>query len=184
MDHADHVALLRRGVRSPADGGAVWADFGAGTGAFTLALADLLGAGARVVAVDLDPAALAEAAAAVAGRFPGVGIETRLADFRTAVALPQLDGLVMANSLHFVPRREQVEVVRRLAAHLRPGGRFLVVEYDAERGNPWVPYPFPPVAWQRMAGEAGLVNAAEIGRVPGRWLGAIWSGMAARPLRS
>src|SRR5690554_4106120 len=40
MNHQDHVNLLRPGV--PATGG-VWADFGAGTGAFTLALAELLG---------------------------------------------------------------------------------------------------------------------------------------------
>ena len=37
MQHADHVALLRGGVSSP---GGVWADFGAGRGAFSLALAE------------------------------------------------------------------------------------------------------------------------------------------------
>ena len=39
MDHAEHVNFLRNGI--PATGG-VWADFGAGRGAFTLALADLI----------------------------------------------------------------------------------------------------------------------------------------------
>lgn len=34
MNHADHVALLARGVRQ--DEGGTWADLGAGTGAFTL----------------------------------------------------------------------------------------------------------------------------------------------------
>jgi hypothetical protein len=41
MNHTDHVALLARGVRQ--DEGGTWADLGAGTGAFTLALADLIG---------------------------------------------------------------------------------------------------------------------------------------------
>lgn len=38
MEHHDHVALIQEAVR-----GRVWADLGSGTGAFTLALADLLG---------------------------------------------------------------------------------------------------------------------------------------------
>ncbi len=37
MDHADHTNLLRAGI---ADARPVWADLGAGRGAFTLALAD------------------------------------------------------------------------------------------------------------------------------------------------
>ena len=40
MNHQDHVNLLRGGVLST---GVIWADLGSGTGAFTLALADLLG---------------------------------------------------------------------------------------------------------------------------------------------
>ena len=40
MDHRDHVGLLREGVEG---GGLNWADLGSGQGAFTLALADLLG---------------------------------------------------------------------------------------------------------------------------------------------
>ena len=54
MDHADHVGLLRPAVEP----GGTWADIGAGEGAFTLALADLLGPGGRIVAVDRDAHAL------------------------------------------------------------------------------------------------------------------------------
>jgi tRNA A58 N-methylase Trm61 len=39
MDHQDHIALLRDGVATEYG---IWADFGSGTGAFTLALAELL----------------------------------------------------------------------------------------------------------------------------------------------
>ena len=92
-----------------------------------------------------------------------------------------LDGLVAANSLHFVARAEQAEVVASLAARLKPGGTFLVVEYDADSGNPWVPNPFSARTWPALAETAGLVSAQEIGRVPSRFLGAIYSASAHRP---
>lgn len=178
MDHQDHVALLRGGV---AGSGGTWADIGAGEGAFTLALAELLGAGGRIIAVDRDRGALEENARAVAARIPGVELETRRADFEGPLDLPALDGLVAANSLHFVARGRQLEVVRRLASSLRPGGAFIVVEYDADHGNPWVPHPFSAASWERLAAEAGLVGTTRIGRVPSRFLGAIYSAVSRRP---
>ena len=78
----------------------------------------------------------------MAERFPATMFETLVGDLTGPLDLPPLDGLVAANSLHFVARERQVDVVRQLATHLRPGGAFLVVEYDADRGNPWVPHPF------------------------------------------
>jgi SAM-dependent methyltransferase len=178
MDHADHVALIRAGVEGP---GGTWADIGAGEGAFTLALAELLGPGGRIVAVDRDRGALARNAELVAARFPGVELDTRRVDFEATMDLPPLDGVVAANSLHFVPRDRQVEVVRRLASYLRPSGAFVVVEYDADRGNPWVPHPFSAATWEQMATEAGLVGTTTIGRVPSRFLGAIYSALSRRP---
>ncbi len=178
MDHEDHVALLRGGV---AGRGGTWADIGAGEGAFTLALAELLGPGGRIVAVDRDAGALAENARAVAGRFPGVELETHRADFERPMELPLLDGLVAANSLHFVARDRQIDVVRALVSSLRPGGAFVVVEYDADRGSPWVPHPFSAASWERLAADAGLLDTTRIGRVPSRFLGAIYSAVSRRP---
>ena len=174
MNHADHVGLLRAGLDGVAQGER-WADIGAGSGAFTLALADLLGPGASIVAVDRDAGALRANARQMAARFPDVALETRVADFVGPLDLTSLDGIVAANSIHFVPRERQVDTVRRLAAMIRPGGRFLVVEYDADRGNPWVPHPFSVATWHRTAAESGLRETLEIGRVPSRFLGAIYA---------
>jgi ubiquinone/menaquinone biosynthesis C-methylase UbiE len=176
VDHADHVALLRPAVGT----GERWADIGAGTGAFTLALAELVGPGGQIVAVDRDPGALSQNAEAVTARFPGVAIETLVADFTGPLSLPALDGMLAANSLHFVPPDRQAEIVRALAAHLPSGGQFVVVEYDADRGNPWVPHPFDRVSWERIAAAAGLVDVQQLGRVPSRFLGGIYSAGARR----
>ena len=176
MDHADHVALLGDAVEP----GGIWADFGAGTGAFTLALADLLGPGGRIVAVDRDRAALDQNLETVAARFHSVDIEARVADFSRPLELPRLDGLVAANSLHFLERDRQVEAVRTLSSHLGPGAAFVVVEYDADHGNPWVPHPFRFAAWQRLAEAAGLVGTRRIHHVRSRFLGGIYSAVSRR----
>jgi len=155
------------------------ADLGSGTGAFTLALADLLGPGGRIFSVDRDAAALRQQSMATAARFPGVAVEQRMADFTTDLALPPLDGIVMANALHF--QRDREATVRRILGMLRPGGRFVVVEYDADRGNPWVPYPLSFATWQTMATAQGFDEPRLLGRVPSRFLGAIYSALAIRP---
>ncbi len=182
MDHRDHVALLAPGVLAgDRESAAAWADIGAGTGAFTRALADLLPAGSSIVAIDRDRGPLLENERLAGDAFPAVALTTLVADFTAALELGPLDGLVAANSLHFVPRAQQVDVVRRLATYLRPGGTFLVVEYDAERGNQWVPFPFTAAGWRRIATAAGLVEPVPLARVPTTWLGGMHSASARRP---
>ncbi len=181
MDHRDHVALLAPGVDGERRGaGAAWADIGAGTGAFTRALAELTGPGSRIVAVDRDRGALAENAQRTRAAYPDVDLETLAADLTGVLDLTGLDGLVAANSLHFVAPDRQVAIVRALAKRLRPGGVFLVVEYDADRGNQWVPHPFRLDGWRAIAEEAGLVDVRELGRARGSFLGGFYSAMGRR----
>ncbi|HYU48320.1 MAG TPA: methyltransferase [Candidatus Limnocylindria bacterium] len=160
-------------------GNAIWADLGSGSGAFTLALAELLGPGGRIVSVDRDAAALHQQAMAMAARFPDVALEQRVADFTTDLGLPPLDGIVMANALHF--QRDREAMVRTVFGMLRPGGRFVLVEYDADRGNPWVPHPLSFATWRTMGVAAGFEEPQLLGRVPSRFLGAIYSALAIRP---
>ena len=165
MQRDELVALIEGGVSPRArQKGGRWADLGAGEGAFTLALADLLGPGAHIVAVDKDARAL---------RSIGHGIETRVADFTKPLDLRDLDGVVMANSLHYV--RDRQPVLQSVRAMLKPGGRLVIVEYGADRGNPWVPYPFTYPRWETMAARAGFKNTRLMKTVPSRWLGSMYS---------
>jgi ubiquinone/menaquinone biosynthesis C-methylase UbiE len=134
--------------------GGRWADLGAGEGAFTLALADLLGPGAQITAVDRDAGSMRGLAAEMAKRFPGTELEVVVADFRRPISLSSLDGIVMANSLHFV--RDKRPVLARVHEMLKPGGSLIVVEYGSDRGNPWVPHPFSYERWVQMAAGAGF----------------------------
>ena len=68
MNHTDHVRLIRPGVEGV---GPRWLELGAGEGAFTLALAELLGPGGEIVAVDRDGTALAPLREAMGRRAHG-----------------------------------------------------------------------------------------------------------------
>jgi ubiquinone/menaquinone biosynthesis C-methylase UbiE len=161
LRNSELVALIEGGVEEKAGR---WADLGAGEGAFTRALADLIGPDGHIIAIDRDAAAL---------RSVGGGIETRVADFTKPLDLHDLDGVVMANSLHFV--RDKAPVLASVHAMLRPGGRIIVVEYGTDRGNPWVPYPFSYARWETMAARAGFKNTRLLKTVPSRWLGSMYS---------
>jgi trans-aconitate methyltransferase len=175
VNHTDHVALIRAGVEG---GGRLWADLGSGSGAFTLALADVLGPGATIHSVDRDGGALRQQAAEMGRRFPDVTLVQQAADFTADLELPALDGLLMANSLHFVA--DKLELLPRLLAHLRSGARFVLVEYDTNIGNPWVPYPLSYTTWQCLTAEVGLRETRRLASVPSRFLGSIYSALSIR----
>ncbi len=121
---------------SLSDGGPqVWADLGCGDGTFTVALASLLPAGSTVHAIDTDTRALSR----VPSRHGAVTIITHTGDFTDLPwAFGEVDGVLMANSLHYV--EDQATFLRDVHHELRRQ-RILLVEYDTTRGNAWVPYP-------------------------------------------
>ena len=175
MKHADHVALIRGGVEGR---GPRWLELGAGDGEFTLALADLLGPAGSILAVDRDRWALEELAARLASRFPALAPTTLVADFETGLPAGPFDGVLAANSLHFVA--DQPSVLRAIRDSLVPGGAFVVVEYDAERGNPYVPHPIAFGRLPALAADAGFGPPSLIHRVPSRFLGSIYGAVADR----
>jgi SAM-dependent methyltransferase len=176
VDHKDHVELLRDGI--PGTGG-VWADFGSGEGAFTLALAELTGSEAVIYSIDKDRRALARQEDAMQKRFPGRQMESVHyihADFTRPIDLPRLDGLVIANALHF--HREKEPLVRLLKSYLRQGGFMLLIEYNTDSGNFWVPYPLSFPTWKELAARAGFKEIRLLATYPSRFLREIYSAIS------
>lgn len=172
MNHADLAGLLEDGVT---ERGGRWADLGSGEGAFTRALAELIAPGAHITAVDRDAGALRSFASQ---RIPGAVVDARVADFTRPLDLSNLDGIVMANSLHFVKDKAPVlESVRRM---LRAGGILIVVEYGTDRGNLWVPHPFSYETWEKLAAQAGFVKTRLLRTIPSRHLGSMYSAVSER----
>lgn len=176
MNHPDHVNLIHAAV--PASGG-VWADFGAGGGAFTLALAECLGPSGTIYAVDKDASALRQNQQALASQFPSVAAHHLTANFTQPLTLPPLDGLVIANALHF--HRHKQPILHQLISYLKPGGQFVLVEYNTDHGNQWVPYPFTYTTWAALAASAGLTNTRQLAARPSRFLHEIYSAASTKP---
>jgi ubiquinone/menaquinone biosynthesis C-methylase UbiE len=177
VNHADHVALLARGV-TQGEGG-TWADLGAGRGAFTLALADLIGPHGVIHAIDRDRASLAELRSAFVSAVPQAELRVQVADFTRRVDLADLDGVVMANSLHFV--EDKTRVLALVRGYLKHGGRLILVEYDSDRGNAWVPHPLSFDTWKELASESGFVDTRKLATVPSRFLRQIYSALSLVP---
>jgi ubiquinone/menaquinone biosynthesis C-methylase UbiE len=173
MDHVDHVTLLQGGVSSP---GGIWADFGSGSGAFTLALAELIGPAGQIYSVDQDSGALRRQERPLRTRFPAVTVHYVVADFGRPLDLPPLDGIVMANALHYHPEKEAV--LRLIRGYLQPAGVFILVEYNTDRGNPWVPYPLSYGTWETLAHQNGFATTRLLVTRPSRFLGEIYSAVS------
>jgi SAM-dependent methyltransferase len=167
--------LIRKGVPGP---GGVWADLGSGDGAFTSALAELVGASAMIFSVDRDRSALARQQRAGGHRFAKAPTSVVLGDFTEPLDLPPLDGVVMANSLHFT--EDKAPVLKLVQSYLKPAGRLIVVEYDVDRGNPWVPFPFSFASWKGLARDNGFSEPELIGRYESRWLRGLYSAVSTR----
>ena len=130
MNHSDHVNLLK-----PAElpFGGIWADFGAGSGAFTLALRELVGPHADIYAVDKDRRSLEQLEKVHREQFgTSQSLHTVRADFTGTISLPPLDGIVMANSLHYVKNKEKA--LRHVRSWLKLNGALLLVEYNVDSG--------------------------------------------------
>ncbi len=174
MNHDDHVRLITGAFAEP---GGVWADFGSGWGAFTLAIRDLAGLESEIYALDQDRSALASLRDGMIRMFPETYLHLLEGDIRRPPELPPLDGIVAANSLHYVERKHQSGTLRLWSTLLKPGGRIVLVEYDSNNPNQWVPYPISFDRFGRLTRDAGLPAPILLATHPSRWSGGIYSAM-------
>ena len=176
MNHNDHVNLLRPANLSQ---GGIYADFGAGGGAFTLALRELVGLDATIYAVDKDRSALRELENSHRARFNTTSNLILLPnDFSHALSLPPLDGIVMANSLHFFKDKEKI--LRHVREFLKPGAALIIVEYNVDSGNMWVPYPLTFETYRTLAPRADFSDPRLLAEAPSRFLKGFYSAVAYR----
>ena len=126
--------LIEEGIEQT-DSKQVWVDLGAGNGLFTYALSTLISDNSIIYSIDSD----AQSLNAINIRKP-VKLEKICADFeKENWAAEPLTGVLMANALHYVKDKERL--LKKIAESMAPGGRLIIVEYEMEKPNTWVPYP-------------------------------------------
>lgn len=154
MKDADAIELIRKGILEKS--AVHWADLGSGSGTFTKALAQLLAPGSTILAVDKDNYTIVS---------PNnqVTINFQQADFTTAALPNALDGILMANSLHYV--QDQFSFIKRIMKHLNTKGTIIFVEYDTDRSNAWVPYPIAFNKLKELLSQAGFKSITKIGEM-------------------
>jgi ubiquinone/menaquinone biosynthesis C-methylase UbiE len=134
MEVADAIALIKPAFSHKIQS-SIWADLGCGTGTFTAALAYLLGDGSKIYAVDRNSQRI---------KSPTENSSTEIEFVKLnfvddALPFRNLDGILMANSLHFV--KDKSEFIERIKNHLKVDGQMIIVEYERKKPTPWVPYP-------------------------------------------
>ena len=149
-----------------------WCDLGCGSGTFTIALAQSLTSGSTIHAVDHDPKALAR----IPDAPPGVTIREVLGDLRnTTLRLPSVDGILMANFLHFIQDQHLFLTKLQSVTHC-----FLIVEYERSKPSPWIPY---PIGFERLCElftESGMERVEKLAMRRARFGGTMYSALAER----
>jgi SAM-dependent methyltransferase len=149
-----------------------WCDLGSGRGTFTIALAQLSAPGSTIYAVDFDQGALE----GIPNQHDGVEIRKIVGDLQSStLRLPSVDGILMANTLHFIP--DQQVFLRRL---LSVADRCLIVEYERSRPNRWGPYPVGFDRLRQLFSEAGVERVEKLATRPSLFGGTMYSAFADR----
>ncbi len=134
MNMTEAVALLEPAFATQQQLPQIWADLGCGSGVFTAALAALLPPGSAVWAVDREPQRFGPPAARE------VVVHFQQGDFeKEDWRYPEPDGILMANSFHFIANKTALIAKLENSFSARPV--FVIVEYDTDTPNRWVPYP-------------------------------------------
>jgi trans-aconitate methyltransferase len=150
MELSTAIGLIREGIRSENMRPQVWADLGSGSGLFSRALATLLPPASTIYAVDRDQASLDEIEWSYADRTL-IRVNSEISE---TVELPMLHGALLANVMHFLP--DQVGLLKQLQRQLLDKGALIIIEYDTDTGNRWVPYPISYDRMKKMAESLGL----------------------------
>lgn len=153
MDTGEARELIKE-LPLPSGGPLQWADLGCGSGTFTHALYSLLPPDSIIYAFDKDRQTFHEP-----------GIRFMQLDFETqTLPVRPLSGILLANSLHYI--KDPGALITRLQQHLEPKGTFVLVEYDTNTPNRWVPFPVPLQKAKQLATLCGFSNFHPLGTRP------------------
>lgn len=136
----------------------VWADIGAGSGIFTQALDQLLAKDSSIYALDTNIHSLNNLI------LENAELQVVQQDFNQRMDLPNLDGIIMANALHY--SSNPIETLKPIIQFLKPNGLFILMEYELNMPRPpWIPYPIPFDKFKKIAAQLPVSSPVELNRI-------------------
>ena len=76
--------------------------------------------------------------------------------------------------------KDKEKLLRHVRSFLKLNGALLLVEYNVDSGNPWVPYPLSFEAFRELAPRAGFSEPQLLDKAPSRFLKEFYSAAAQR----
>jgi len=114
--------------------GSAVADVGCGSGYFTFRLSKIVGAKGKVLATEISDKGL-KAVADKAKKDGIKNIETIKSDpQKTKLKACTVDAAIIVNVLHHVKKDDRVPLVKDIAAALKPGGSFFILDWRMKAG--------------------------------------------------
>ena len=153
-----------------------WADLGCGEGLFTKALSGFLPPDSLIYAVDTNKHALSKVSVK-----EGIALQVVELDFvKDTLPLNSISGILMTNSLHFV--KDKQALIHKLTDYLCDDGYFLMVEYDTDTANHWVPYPVSFDSLKHLFAPFHY-TASKLMQLPSRYHGMMYSAIVKKNSR-
>lgn len=173
MKHSEHIDLIKKAITKK---GGIWADLGSGDGAFTLALRDLAGPEVVIYSVDKDEERLNIQEKNFSNQFAKSDIHFIKQDFTDNLKLPRLDGIIMANSLHYI--KDKKTFLTSIQKYLKPHGQLVLVEYSIDEGNQWVPHPLSFPTFEKLGKQIGFKKIELLKKIPSSYWKEMYSANA------
>lgn len=148
-----------------------YADLGCGNGLFTKALAQLLAPQSVMYAVDKNETALNSFSVDSNIQLQKINMDFIKDEF----PFKNLSGILMANSLHYV--EDKNAFLLKAKASLAQDGYFIIVEYDTNKANRWVPYPVSFSSIHNLFSTINFCSVQKLQTHPSRYWQSMYSAL-------
>jgi ubiquinone/menaquinone biosynthesis C-methylase UbiE len=151
----------------------IWVDAASGDGVFAETLIEQSPSTITVIGLDLRLSAAQRFRNAVC-RVVNNGVALQ-ADLSSPLPVRSVDGILVANGLHFFQEKQQAEILRNFARALKDGGSLIIVEYNTARPTAAVPFPIPIQSMDRLLITSGFEHVQNTSRVRSSYLGEMYA---------
>jgi ubiquinone/menaquinone biosynthesis C-methylase UbiE len=159
----------------------IWVELACGDGVFAEITLEIASPEIKIIGLDIDRSALTQFRDHLEKK-KSEDLLPLQADLEHSLPMSKVDGIILANGLHFFPEQQQIQILTNCASVLKHDGHILIIEYNTERSTTAVPYRLPERNIYRLLIDAGFSAPLKISHVSSSYLGQLYSVLAG-PIR-